>query len=70
MRPDWQMGRAGQGVDTPYPTPNVNPTFMLSHWRTSYSSRHGLGARDLVLGRFGGLGGHRYRPFTEIEGGI
>ena len=59
--PDWQMGRAGQGIDTPYPLPNVNAPFLLSHWRTSYAARHNLSRRDVVLTRWGGLGSHRYQ---------
>lgn len=52
---DWQ-----QGGDRGVFIRNVNPTIWLNHIRSTDHLRRGEDVRGWVLGRFGGLGNHRY----------
>lgn len=53
---DWQQGGNSGGC----PGNQLNPTFITDHVRSTDSIRRGESKRDMVLARWGGLGGHRY----------
>lgn len=53
---DWQQGGA-MGVHVPG---NVNPTFLLNWYRGTWNARQNVTQRAWGLGRWGGLGSHRY----------
>jgi len=53
---DWQQGGNSGGC----PGNQLNPTFITDHVRSTDSIRRGESKRDMVLARWGGMGGHRY----------
>ena len=55
--PDWQQGgkQGGMAGD------KQNPTIWLAHLRCTDRHRVGDNTRAMFLGRWGGLGGHRYQ---------
>lgn len=53
---DWQQG-GNTGVHVPG---NVNPTFLLNWYRCTWNARQKIQQRAWGLGRWGGLGSHRY----------
>lgn len=59
---DWQQGESGPGGSE---GGKHNPTIWTSHIRSTNANRRNEGSqqstkRDMVLARWGGLGGHRY----------
>ena len=57
---DWQQGGAAGGISQASGL-SQNPTIMLNHVRATDPWRRGSSARAMVLGRWGGLGNHRYQ---------
>ena len=60
--PDWQQGGTAGGM-TGF---KQNPTIWLAHLRCTDRHRIGDNTRAMFLGRWGGLGGHRYQVMTPI----
>ena len=57
---DWQQGGKQGGCAGGA----QNPTIWLNHYRATDNFRRGDNTRGFVLARWGGLGNHRYLPFS------
>ena len=61
--PDWQQGGTEGGMTGR----KQNPTIWLAHLRCTDRHRVGDSTRAMFLGRWGGLGGHRYQVISCIS---